>query len=162
VYHSPTDLRRLLAAALRHDAATFVATREEHAGATLPGGTVRFPSVAPFAAFLLLTGCRLGEALSVRWADVDLDTLDSNRAEVGEFRLRASDVKTRRARVVDLEVSPALRKNHRCAQAPRRRRRPTVRRAHSRRLHGCSRDSSPTTAHPRSTGKAYARPALPT
>jgi len=110
VYHSPTDLRRLLAAALRHDAATFVATREEHAGATLPGGTARFPSIAPFAAFLLLTGCRLGEALSLRWADVDLDALDSNGAKVGEFRLRASDVKTRRARVVGLEVSPALRK----------------------------------------------------
>jgi len=114
VYLPPADLRRLLDAALQHDAETFAMTRAEHHAARtpgpLPGSTARYPEIAPFAAFLLLTGCRLGEALTLRWSDVDLEALDADGVKVGELRLRASDVKTRTARIVGLEVSPALRR----------------------------------------------------
>jgi len=114
VYLPPADLRRLLDAALQHDAETFAMTRAEHHAAGKPGplagSTLRYPEIAPFAAFLLLTGCRHGEALSLRWCDVDLEALDADGMKVGELRLRAPDVKTRTARIVDLEVTPALRR----------------------------------------------------
>lgn len=109
-YLAPAEIKRLLEAALRHDAACFTETREEHAGLRAVGSTPRYPAIAPFVAFLLLTGCRRGEALALRWADVDLDALDASGNAVGELRLRAADVKTRTARVVGLEVSPALRR----------------------------------------------------
>lgn len=41
---------------------------------------------------------------------MDLDALDASGAKVGEIRLRAAEVKTKTARVVGLEVSPALRR----------------------------------------------------
>lgn len=107
---SPADLRKLLGAALRHDAEVFDATREEHAGVRPQGTTARYSPIAPWCAFVLLTGVRRGEALSLRWSDVDLDALDASGEKVGEIRLRAEDVKTRSARVVGFEVSPGLRK----------------------------------------------------
>src|SRR5690606_38733016 len=85
-------------------------TREEHAGQRPKGTTARYDAIAPFVAFLILTGCRRGEALTLRWSDVDLDALDASGDRVGEIRLRASDVKTGRGRVIGLEVSPALRR----------------------------------------------------
>jgi integrase len=83
-------LRQVLEAALRHDA-------EEDR------------NVAPLAAFLTLTGVRLSEALTLKWSDVDLDAHGVDGKPVGEFRLRAENVKTKRGRVVGLEVSPGLR-----------------------------------------------------
>lgn len=107
---SPADLKRLIRACLKHDAETFDATRAELAGDREPGTTPRYAAIAPVAVFLLTTGMRRGEALTLRWADVDLEALDASGAKVGEIRLRAADVKTRIARVVGLEVSPGLRK----------------------------------------------------
>jgi integrase len=60
--------------------------------------------------FLLLSGCRRGEALGLRWADVDLDAMDHQGRRVGEIRLRAEATKTKHARVIGLEVSPVLRR----------------------------------------------------
>lgn len=54
----------------------------------------RNPRLHRLVVFLLETGCRLGEALSLRWADVDLD------ADV--IRLKAENTKTRTARVVPI------------------------------------------------------------
>jgi site-specific recombinase XerD len=108
-YLPPAQIRKLLEAAQRHDAYTFAETRDEHAGRGTKGSTKRYDAIAPFVAFLLLTGCRRGEALGLRWADVDLVAVDHEGREVGEIRLSAAATKTNRARTVGLEVSPALR-----------------------------------------------------
>ncbi|HVW25730.1 MAG TPA: tyrosine-type recombinase/integrase, partial [Polyangiaceae bacterium] len=97
----PAELRHLLDAALKHDAATFVATRDEHAGNGEPGSTPRYEAIAPFVAVVLLTGMRLAEALDLEWKQVDLEP-------PGDIRLTTS-TKTHRPRDVALEVSPALR-----------------------------------------------------
>ncbi|HEX4341329.1 MAG TPA: hypothetical protein VH062_35720 [Polyangiaceae bacterium] len=96
----PAELQKLLDAALNHDAAVFKATREEHAGNSSPGSTLRYPAAAPFVAFVLLTGMRLAEALELQWRQVDLD-------EPGQIALTTA-TKTHRPRDVVLEVSPAL------------------------------------------------------
>jgi integrase len=108
-YLAPAQLQKLLEAAQRHDAAVFAETREEHCGLLPRGSTRRYEPIAAFAAFLMLTGCRRGEALGLTWADVDLDALDAQGRAVGEIRLRAANTKTHHARTIYLEVSPALR-----------------------------------------------------
>ena len=110
VYLPPTKLQKLLQAAIRHDADVFAETRAEHARLRPRGSTPRHEPIAPFVAFLLLSGCRRGEALKLTWAEVDLDAIDDRDRKVGEIRLRAEQTKTRRARLIGLEVSPALRK----------------------------------------------------
>jgi integrase len=108
-YLHPAQIRKLLDAAARHDAAVFDETRDEHAGRRRRGTTPRYEPIAQFTAFLLLTGCRRGEALALTWADVDLDALDHDGKRVGEIRLKAAATKTKHARTIGLEVSPALR-----------------------------------------------------
>lgn len=110
VFHSSATLQKILAAAMRHDAACFAETREEHAGRRSPGSTPRYLPIAPFVAFVMLTGCRRGEALALPWEVVDLDAVDHQGRRVGEIRLSATATKTQRARTIGLEVSPALRK----------------------------------------------------
>jgi len=107
-YLHPAQIRKLLEAAARHDAATFDETREEHAKRRIGGTTPKYAPVARFTAFLLLTGCRRGEALALTWSDVDLEALDHEGRKVGEIRLKADATKTKRARTIGLEVSPAL------------------------------------------------------
>jgi integrase len=108
-YRKPAELQKLLEAALRHDAATFAATREEHAGLRPLGSTERYEPIAPFVACALLTGMRFGEVVDLDWKQVDLEALDHEGRAVGEIYLSAA-TKTHKARTVGLEVSPALRK----------------------------------------------------
>jgi integrase len=108
-YRKPHELQKLLEAALRHDADTFAATREEHAGRRDPGSTQRYTPIAPFVAAVLLTGMRFGEAIALDWKQVDLEALDNDGDAIGEIHVTAAS-KTKRARTVGLEVSPALRK----------------------------------------------------
>ncbi len=108
----PVECEKLLSAAARHDAATFTLTRAEHRAspsAVAMNQTPRYESVAPFVAFVLLTGMRLGEARQVRWRDVHLRAKDVRGAAVGEIRVVAATSKNRTDRRVDLSVSPALR-----------------------------------------------------
>jgi integrase len=101
----------LIGAAQRHDATCFKMTRSEKvASGAVRGLTQRYEPIAPFVAFVLLSGCRLNEALALEWASVDLDAIDSQGRVVGEIRLNAKHTKTAQARVVALEVSPALRR----------------------------------------------------
>jgi integrase len=106
----PRDISLLLKAALLHDRVVYAETREEHSGMRPKGTTPRYSPIAPLVMFLLLSGCRRGEALGLRWADVDLDAMDHQARRVGEIRLRAEATKTKHARVIGLEVSPALRR----------------------------------------------------
>jgi integrase len=92
----PEQIRELLAACAKHDAATFKITREEHDGKREPGSTLRFSPITPLVRFLLLTGLRVSEALAVEWRDVDGDVL----------RMRAVVAKTKQTRDVDLSVAP--------------------------------------------------------
>ncbi|HEX5658649.1 MAG TPA: hypothetical protein VFX59_15705 [Polyangiales bacterium] len=101
--------QQLMTAALAHDAVVFAETREEHAGLRTRGTTARHTSIAPFVAFVLLTGMRFGEALEIKWEQIDLTARDDDGHEVGEIHLLASGTKTKRARTVGLDVSPALR-----------------------------------------------------
>lgn len=108
-FRKPGELGKLLDAALRHDADTFAATRDEHAGRRPPGSTPRYQPIAPLVAGALLTGMRVGELVDLDWQRVDLDALDGDGKAVGEIHVTAAS-KTKRARTVGLEVSPALRK----------------------------------------------------
>lgn len=105
----PAQLRRLLEATERHDAATYSMTRREKAEGS-KAGTPRYDPISAFTLFVLLTGMRLSEALDVTWKNVDLAALDHTGREVGEIYVRAADSKTKKARTVGLEVSPALRR----------------------------------------------------
>ncbi len=108
-YLRPRELQELLGAALRHDSVTYAATRQEHAGLRPHGKTPRYEAIAPFTAFVLLTGCRFAEALGLEWRAVDLDALDHEGRKVGEIHLTGASTKTHKARTIGLEVSPALR-----------------------------------------------------
>jgi integrase len=109
-YLKPAEIRKLLEAALRHDAETFDETREEHRGGGTTGRTPRYDAVAPFVAFVLITGMRFGEALALDWSQVDLDAFDHEGVVAGEIYLAGGNTKTHKARTVGLEVSPSLRK----------------------------------------------------
>lgn len=108
-YRKPNELQKLLEAALRHDADTFAATRDEHAGLLPPGSTPRHKPIAPFVAGAVITGLRVSHLLALEWAHVDLEALDHDGKPVGEI-VPPSGSYTKRAGVVGLEVSPALRK----------------------------------------------------
>jgi integrase len=107
-YMKPRELRRLLEAALAHDAATFKATRAELAGNGKPGTTRCYTPIAPLVAAATLTGMRFSELVDLDWRQVDLDASGHDGTPVGEIRL-TSATKTRRARLVGLEVCPTLR-----------------------------------------------------
>lgn len=93
------EIRALLEAASAHDQATFRETRTEHAGEAPIGSTLRYSPISPLITVTLLSGMRFGEVASLDWSEVDL-------AE-GEIRL-TSRTKTKRARTIDLSMSPAL------------------------------------------------------
>lgn len=107
----PAEIQQLLRAAAQHDSATFAETRDEHVGEGRQriGTTPRYDPIAPFVAFVLLTGCRLDEALKMEWNQVDLDALDHDGSPAGELHLTGAATKTHKARTIGLEVSPALR-----------------------------------------------------
>jgi integrase len=111
VFLRPHEIQQTLEAALRHDADCFAETKREHAGPGRKtiGTTLRYTPVAPFIAFCLLSGARLGEALGLTWDEVALDAQDSFGRAVGSLQLVAVRLKTKRYRDIDLTVSPALR-----------------------------------------------------
>jgi len=106
---TPAKVRKLLEACERHDAATYSMTRREKAVGT-KAGTPRYQPISGFALFVLLTGCRLNEAVGLDWRDVDLDALDHSGKATGQFQIRAAHSKTKKPRTVSLAVSPALRR----------------------------------------------------
>lgn len=109
-YLRPPEVEALLRAALRHDAECFTLTREEHHGLRAAGSTVRHAPVAPFITFMLMAGCRFGEARALRWDAVDLDALDEQREATGRIQIHPETTKTKQARTVTLRETPALRR----------------------------------------------------
>ncbi|MCO5168360.1 MAG: hypothetical protein M9894_18635 [Planctomycetes bacterium] len=104
----PDQVQELLLACEAHDAECWLLTREEHDGLRPKGTTPRYPSVMPFVVFLLLSGCRVSEGLSLDWRDVDLEASDDQGKPVGLVRIVAHKSKTREERVVDFAPTPAL------------------------------------------------------
>jgi integrase len=98
----------LFQAALRHDSETYKMTRSEKKLGQFQN-TNRYDPITPFIAFTLLSGCRVGEALTLKWSSVALDALDDLGKPSGELTLSSTATKTREGRRVDLGVSPALR-----------------------------------------------------
>lgn len=109
IYLDPQQCKALLEACLRHDAECHVETREEHLGLRAVGTTRRYAPITPLVQFLLLTGCRLGEALSLKWTDVNLGAVDHNGDIIGALALQPENVKTKFARVVTFDVCPSIR-----------------------------------------------------
>jgi len=108
-YLKPHELQKLLDAGLRHDADTFAATREEHAGKREPGTTPRYTPITTIVAAALMTGMRFGALVDLQWDHVDLEALDHDGRVVGEI-VPPGGSHTKRTGVIGLEVSPALRK----------------------------------------------------
>ena len=110
-YLSPGECRALLDAALAHDVAVWNLTRDDKARGLKPGEgkTPKYQPVAPLIAFLLLAGCRIGEAQGLTWDDVNLKAVDHDGKPTGEIRLGAQSTKTGHARTIGLEPSPMLR-----------------------------------------------------
>lgn len=104
-----SQIQALLRAALRHDTATFDMTRDEK-NSGQKGLTPKHVPMAPFVAYMLLTGCRAEEALGIPWSAVELDAKDTNGKKAGAIHIPANLSKTGQARVVDLAVCPALRR----------------------------------------------------
>jgi integrase len=102
------ELRKLLDAAIAHDAEKFEETREEHAGKRERGTTARYEAIAPFTVTALMTGMRAGACLELKWENVDLDALDTDGRVMGEIHPRGGS-RTKRTGAIGLEVSPALR-----------------------------------------------------
>lgn len=105
----PVELRALLRACLRHDAAVFALTREEKAAGLTEGRTPRYTPASPFVLALLLGGFRFDEARTLPWAQVALDAPDESGKPVGEIRITTRS-KTHAARIVDLAITPGLKK----------------------------------------------------
>lgn len=108
-YLKPDECKRILKAALAHDAKRFAATRAEQRKGGSKGQTPRYDPIAPFVFFVLVTGMRIGEALACDWAWIDLDALDDHGVASGEIVIPKHITKTGKHRSVTLEVSGTLR-----------------------------------------------------
>jgi integrase len=96
------DLVRLIRACVENDTARCHASRDAkghyYSGKQAENAPMRYEPLAPYVFMLLLSGCRPGEALALKWSDVKL--------QHGEIRIWGS--KTERERAVPLHDSPAL------------------------------------------------------
>jgi integrase len=94
VWLTPTQCQKMLEAAVRHDRDT--------GGPGTP--------IAPFVAYVLLGGARVGEALALDWSHIDLEALNVNLEPVGEIVVPATVSKTKTRRVIGLQETPSLRR----------------------------------------------------
>jgi integrase len=85
---NPAQIRKLLASTERHDLEN------------LP--------IGPFVLFILLTGMRRGEGVSLAWDEVDFQAINSSGDAVGRIYLPGAKTKTKKERDVFLDVSPAV------------------------------------------------------
>lgn len=102
------DCRKLLEAALAHDAKLNTKPRNLKGKTYAPGSIPQYKAVAPLFLFYLLTGLRREEAQKLTWEMVDLNANDSEGHRVGELRITAEITKTKTPRTVGLEVCPSI------------------------------------------------------
>ena len=76
----------------------------EELGHLLSVARVEFPEFYPLILLLADTGCRIGEALALRWSDVDLVTGIVRIERSVDHAGRLGLTKTRRGRVVELST----------------------------------------------------------
>jgi len=100
------EIKRLLRAVVEHDSKQHYAGRSSTTAYLTPKdkrdaatGAVKFEPLGPFVMLLLLTGCRVGEALALKPQDVD--------AERGRLKVWGSKTAKMREVVTD-KTSPAL------------------------------------------------------
>lgn len=101
VFLNRDAIASLLHAALRHDAACFKETRAEHRENSFKGLTPRYYQISPLVAFLLLAGCRVDEALSLKWSAWNQRERQIELTDIGR-------IKTKHARRIDLAITPSL------------------------------------------------------
>ncbi len=100
-FYRAAQLAEILAACERHDAEVFKFTRKDRADGNWAGHEQpRYEPVLAVVLFILLTGLRAKEARAIQWADVDVAG--------GEINVPAPVAKTRRARGIDMSISPLL------------------------------------------------------
>lgn len=106
---SAETLQGLIAAAVDHDTNWNHASRaDKHAYYTKQRSetaTAKYKPLFPLVAMLMLTGMRLGEALHLRWENVDIE---AKRIRVKADRQTNWQVKTRHERNIGFSDSPAL------------------------------------------------------
>ncbi len=100
LFLNQSQCRQLLEAAIKHDSLKYKETAAEHRRQREIATTPKFGAMAPMAAFLLLSGLRISEAIGLTWQMVDVDA--------GELRLPASLTKTKTGRTVLLDCCPSL------------------------------------------------------
>ena len=94
---TPAKVRKLLEACERHDAATYSTDAPGKDRRASEAGTPRYQPISGFALFVLLTGCRLNEAVGLDWKDVDLDALGHSGKATGQFQIRAAHFENQEA-----------------------------------------------------------------
>ena len=108
----PPQVRAIFEAVGRHDQAVYKLTRSEKIGGRRRrrGSTPRYPSLMPMLMLTALAGLRKKEATELTWAHYRKDALDAAGRKVGEITVPAHISKTKRARTIPLDHSPALRR----------------------------------------------------
>lgn len=103
------ELRALIVAASAHDSESFHGSRDDkssyYTGEPSPKASPKFQPMLPLLLLLILTGMRRGEALHLKWSDVDFD---EKRLTVRDDEGSGHKVKTRMERSIPLTDSPAL------------------------------------------------------
>ena len=102
--HELEELQAIVKACLLHDAATYKETRDEHRGVGERGQTYRHDPVGAMVVFVMLTGCRVGEARRLPWERVHLAPPKGHPY----IEIEAGTAKTRKFRRVNLSIAPLL------------------------------------------------------
>jgi integrase len=111
-YLDSKQVRKAFEAVQRHDDDCHAMTRAEKVEGRRRrrGSTPKFDPLMPLLVLISLTGLRLKEAVQITWDDFDPDKLDASGKVIGEIMVRAIISKTKRARRIPLDHSPALRR----------------------------------------------------
>jgi hypothetical protein len=108
----PPQVRAVFEAVDRHDADVYRMTREEKVGGRRRqrGRTPKFDPLTPILMLTSLAGVRKKEAVQLDWTHYRRDALDATGTRVGVIIVPAHISKTKSARKIPLDHSPALRR----------------------------------------------------
>jgi site-specific recombinase XerD len=111
-YLDPQQVQKVFEAVERHDNDCHAMTRDEKTEGRRRrrGSTPKFDPLMPLLVLISLSGLRLKEAVQLTWEHFDADKLDVDRKTIGELYVPATIAKTKKARRIPLDHSPALRR----------------------------------------------------